>query len=560
MDDLSYLQPGFDPTNFRVPDLRRVLVFHEVYFPSTAKKAALVDLFNDHIASNAAQLLQDMNGTSFEAVPAIVDANIISSLTQKSSSSPSSSSSPTKKKSTVLKTPKKKSSEAVDTVVVPDEGSPFSSKNPFQTPKSKSSIRKRSSVVKSKKKTLLTPESKPKIGSEPESELELKSESEPESVPDLKFSEEYEAFNPNSFEPDYTIPGNEYVYGEEPAGNKKTDEKGFPVFSFLLWAVSVLGVFYFFFWSKEKFRIGYCDVDGVGTVVDYKNNNPWLAAIQPNCTPCPAHAICGPNFTAKCVQDYVYISHTFSFSGYLPFPPSCVPDTEKLQRVKVLMDEALTVIRRQHALIQCGFVKRQVAEIDDKDPTVSPQQIKASLLKIKAPTLTDEQFDELWDVAYKEILQQDDIYRLENDTKIGSTSTAQFSVICVANRALWAFASQHFQRLFLIASAFISVYYLFRASNAYRERKTVVKSLIRRSFELLEEQQKIADADTSGTQQRYIVMAQLKDTLLRDFDDAAERRHIWDAIQKSVETNTNVRSRQMEIQGEIMRIWEWIRL
>jgi len=60
-DNTEYLQPNFDPTSLRVPDLRRILLFHDVDFPSSAKKAQLVDLFLEHITPKAKGLLQKQN-------------------------------------------------------------------------------------------------------------------------------------------------------------------------------------------------------------------------------------------------------------------------------------------------------------------------------------------------------------------------------------------------------------------------------------------------------------------------------------------------------------------
>ena len=57
-DDNEYLQPNFDPTVLRVADLRRILLFHDVDFPSSAKKAQLVNLFLDNVTPKAKGILQ----------------------------------------------------------------------------------------------------------------------------------------------------------------------------------------------------------------------------------------------------------------------------------------------------------------------------------------------------------------------------------------------------------------------------------------------------------------------------------------------------------------------
>jgi hypothetical protein len=57
MDDLDYLEPGFDPNSLTVPKLRNVLVTHDVTYPSNAKKPQLVQLFNEQVIPQAKKLL-----------------------------------------------------------------------------------------------------------------------------------------------------------------------------------------------------------------------------------------------------------------------------------------------------------------------------------------------------------------------------------------------------------------------------------------------------------------------------------------------------------------------
>jgi hypothetical protein len=62
MDDSpAYLQPGFDPNNLRVAELRGILVEHDIDYPASAKKSQLVDLFNDHITPKSKRLLSAKN-------------------------------------------------------------------------------------------------------------------------------------------------------------------------------------------------------------------------------------------------------------------------------------------------------------------------------------------------------------------------------------------------------------------------------------------------------------------------------------------------------------------
>lgn len=59
--NLDYLLPGFDPTNYRVADLRRILLFHNIDYPSSARKTDLVKLFLQKITPNAQKILNEIH-------------------------------------------------------------------------------------------------------------------------------------------------------------------------------------------------------------------------------------------------------------------------------------------------------------------------------------------------------------------------------------------------------------------------------------------------------------------------------------------------------------------
>ena len=65
----------FDPTRLRVPDLRRILIFHDVDFPSLARKAQLVSLFFDNITPKAKVILEQKRRVrpSSEGIEIIMD-------------------------------------------------------------------------------------------------------------------------------------------------------------------------------------------------------------------------------------------------------------------------------------------------------------------------------------------------------------------------------------------------------------------------------------------------------------------------------------------------------
>ncbi|KAI9886375.1 MAG: hypothetical protein M1823_001829 [Watsoniomyces obsoletus] len=55
--DTDYLAPNFDPSTLTVPRLRAILVQYDVDYPASAKKAQLVEIFNETIAPRSRKIL-----------------------------------------------------------------------------------------------------------------------------------------------------------------------------------------------------------------------------------------------------------------------------------------------------------------------------------------------------------------------------------------------------------------------------------------------------------------------------------------------------------------------
>lgn len=58
IDPQEYLQPGYDVSKAKIPDIRSILLEHDIDYPSNATKNHLVDIFNEKIKPNAAELLK----------------------------------------------------------------------------------------------------------------------------------------------------------------------------------------------------------------------------------------------------------------------------------------------------------------------------------------------------------------------------------------------------------------------------------------------------------------------------------------------------------------------
>lgn len=58
-DELAYLNPDFDLNSLTVPRIRAILVSHDVSYPSSAKKAQLINILEDEVLPKAKKLLRE---------------------------------------------------------------------------------------------------------------------------------------------------------------------------------------------------------------------------------------------------------------------------------------------------------------------------------------------------------------------------------------------------------------------------------------------------------------------------------------------------------------------
>lgn len=187
--------------------------------------------------------------------------------------------------------------------------------------------------------------------------------------------------------------------------------------SWSFYAERVFGLFvisllcgYVTWWCQERFNVGYCNVGFISddsSLEDeyYNDKNPLELLndyLQPKCVPCPPHATCYPNFKAICDEDFKYRENVFSFSGFLPIAPSCLPDTEKQQRIMALSNRAKQILRQRNADVECGNIEATTAAIEEDD-------LRDLLYKDKKGEISDEEWNDLWRHAIKDLDNEDDI-------------------------------------------------------------------------------------------------------------------------------------------------------
>ncbi|KAI5867099.1 Man1-Src1p-C-terminal domain-containing protein [Durotheca rogersii] len=74
-ESLDYLQPGFDPKSLTIPRLRSILVAYNVPYSSSAKKAQLIEIFNEQIVPQSKKILA-ARARAKRSSKGIVDAEV----------------------------------------------------------------------------------------------------------------------------------------------------------------------------------------------------------------------------------------------------------------------------------------------------------------------------------------------------------------------------------------------------------------------------------------------------------------------------------------------------
>lgn len=89
-----------------------------------------------------------------------------------------------------------------------------------------------------------------------------------------------------------------------------------------------------------------------------------------------------------------------------------------------------------------------------------------------------------------------------------------------------------------------------------RRKQHLVATVVKESLNQLIAQQQKSDGDLRGITPRFLATMHLRERFPNLQN--GQNTSIWKDVQKNIEDNANVRVRQIEIGGEIMRVWEWV--
>lgn len=153
-------------------------------------------------------------------------------------------------------------------------------------------------------------------------------------------------------------------------------------------------------WRQEKLEVGYCGIGRPSTQLAGVQIPDWASVIQPECEPCPQHALCGDKLFTECDQDFVLTQHPFSLGGLVPLPPTCEPDSQKARKVQAVKERAVEELREQNAKFECG---------ETSTPEVNEAELKETISTKRRKGMTNEEFEDLWAGALGELQGTDEV-------------------------------------------------------------------------------------------------------------------------------------------------------
>ena len=458
----DYLQEGFDPRSVTMPRLRSILVTHNVDYPSTAKKAQLVKLVEDHVLPQAPKLRAQkarakrssmgiVNAGSAEDTGTWDDHDLAPPpSTIKRSKSPRKSSarvksedlddtpaprSPTKRTSRSVSralpraeepseynppqsvsrrtsrrtiTPQIKDESEDEEVTLEQEASVFTADNPFQSGSSPTSIktpqyRRRTSEMD----TTRSAKSSRRRTNGASQLFVPKVRRQQTPSDELEPGEE---FTPDEqLELEEAASKGEVAVPPRKAVRKASRQTSFTT-PFLVLFLTLLGV-YSAWYRQEKIAVGYCGLGRPAQKLlppEVPVPDALLPFVEPQCDQCPAHAYCYENFEARCEPDFVLRPHPLSFGGLVPLPPTCEPDGEKARRVQAVADKAVEELRERRAKFECGELVDDEGNLRDS-PSIDEQELKQTVSLKRSKKLNSAEFEDLWTAAIGEVTAREEV-------------------------------------------------------------------------------------------------------------------------------------------------------
>lgn len=311
------------------------------------------------------------------------------------------------------------------------------------------------------------------------------------------------------------------------------------------WLLFLLLTYVFVLYRHERIKVGFCNVDGSSTPAEN------IFSLQ--CVPCPPHATCFSESRLSCHQDYILYAPLFwSLGGILPTFNKCILDSTKIKKINKITKEVLNLLSRRNAEFNCGDANDEIASL-------SWNQIVEIVDQRLLLDRNDANHDYFWNRV--KLLVPSMVNIRETKHGLRSTSLHHLTFRCRLKRFFMTILLRYKIYWLCLSLLLTFLSFVFHRVNQLIRRNEHHHRLVADILKKLQRQAKDnGNGNGNGIQaQKYIPKIHLRDFYLPQLNDLTRdsRKTVWNSVVKEVEQNSNVKVDDIEVNGDIMRVWTW---
>ncbi|KAK6202859.1 spliced mRNA and cell cycle regulated protein [Scheffersomyces amazonensis] len=348
--------------------------------------------------------------------------------------------------------------------------------------------------------------------------------------------------------------------------------------SLFVWVILITSGFLSYWYYQQLFYVGYCGQEIELPTFAGEEYHPILQIVgqfldnnfKPKCQSCPLHARCFPYLEVGCYEDFIEFKPWDNF--LYPYNKICVPDSKKAEKLEIMIEVALDLLRSKNANSKCG----QNANIEESG--IKSKDLHDLLLSMKAPYITNEEFEELWKRAEVELEKEpeittgystlstsyesstiektDETMETSEDKILRSTSLSNLDLACQFQNNLTMTVFHYKYHIIIFIILFTVIKFIQYKYNQYQLNLIKIDIIYQEVLKKLRHQRKSSTLLPNVNE--YIGSNQLRDLILINEKNLTTKLNLWNIIQKKIELNSNISVDVIEDHGEIIKVWKWI--
>lgn len=289
-----------------------------------------------------------------------------------------------------------------------------------------------------------------------------------------------------------------------------------------------------------------------------------------SCTPCPHNAKCENGEVVACAPEYILtpsllapLSPLVDGLPGLPsrvFPPACRPDTARMRQIGQMAREIERHLARERGEAVCAGTDKECTRGAGLCFGVSEAGLHEYFASRRNPKMSSDAFDDVFVAALRDLVEHGDVVESIDQQGLSwyASQRAELSLQCRAKVSARDFMHEFRKQIVGVLVVLASIGAFSHHMSEREKEKKRARELVDTVLHRLQDQEYQHYTDPVLTPQPYLPPAQLRDVILpRSEGDDAKRQRLWDRVEREVERNANVATREREVRGDVWKTWEW---